>query len=281
MKNIVKIALICVVVIASLLVPNVSNAMSSHGYSVNLIYNSIVAGTATEAEAQLISHNSDENYDHVRVNFDVQGPATPEIIAYEDNGTPINVLDYGYWGPAEGFPIYMGEYVNKTRIVATFPVPGTYTVKMDLVDMDDSQAVIASETYKINVGVRVTVVTGDNQGTYVTDGIGSFDSLAIPEPEKDGYIFAGWYTDANFTTALDTTKDLTENTTVYAKFEAANNTQTGEDESNTTGENTVVEENKGEKDETPKTGVANYAGIAVLVIAISAATLFVIRKNRI
>ena len=48
-----------------------------------LIYNSIVAGTATEAEAQLISHNSDENYDHVRVNFDVQGPATPEIIAYE------------------------------------------------------------------------------------------------------------------------------------------------------------------------------------------------------
>ena len=105
MKNIVKIALICVVVIASLLVPNVINAMSSHGYSVNLIYNSIVAGTATEAEAQLISHNSDENYDHVRVNFDVQGPATPEIIAYEDNGTPINVLDYGYWGPAEGFPI--------------------------------------------------------------------------------------------------------------------------------------------------------------------------------
>ena len=39
MKNIVKIALICVVVIASLLIPNVSNAMSSHGYSVNLMYN--------------------------------------------------------------------------------------------------------------------------------------------------------------------------------------------------------------------------------------------------
>ena len=36
-----------------------------------------------------------------------------------------------------------------------------------------------------------------------------------------------------------------------------------------------------EKDETPKTGVANYVGIAVLVIAISAATLFIIRKNRI
>lgn len=281
MKNIVKIALICVVVIASLLIPNVSNAMSSHGYSVNLMYNnSIVAGTATEAEAQLISHNSDTNYDHVRVNFDVTGPATPEIIAYEANGTPINVMDYGYWGPAEGFALYMGDYINKTPIKATFPVPGTYTIKMDLVDMDNLQAVIASETYKINVGVKVTVVAGDNQGTYVTDGIGSFDSLAIPEPEKDGYIFAGWYTDANFTTALDTTKDLTENITVYAKFEVSN-TETDEEESNTTEENTVVEDNKGEKDETPKTGVANYAGIAVIVIAISAATLFIIRKNRI
>lgn len=280
MKNIMKIALICVVVVASLLIPNISNAMSSHGYSLDLIYNSIVAGTAAEAEVQLISSNSDTNYDHVRVNFDVTGPATPDIIAYENDGTPINVMDYGYWGPAEGFPLYMGEYINKTPIVATFPVAGTYTVKLDLVDMDNSQAVIASETYKINVGVKVTVVAGDSQETYVTDGIASFDSLNIPEPKKDGYVFKGWYTDANYTTALDTTKDLTENITVYAKFEAAND-QTDKEESNTTEENTVVEENKGEKDETPKTGVVNYEGIAFFIIAISAVALFVIRKNRI
>ena len=63
---------------------------------------------------------------------------------------------------------------------------------------------------------------------------------------------------------------------MYAKVSAE---EKQEEVSNS--ENTVEEENKGEKDETPKTGVANYAGIAVLVIAISAATLFVIRKNRI
>ena len=280
MKNVVKIALICVVVIASLLIPNISNAMSSHGYSLNLDYSSIVAGTPTEATAYLISHNSDTNYEHVRINFSVNEPGDVEILGYEEGSdTPINITDIKYWGPSEGFPLYMGEYEQATRLVATFSEPGTYTIKMDLVDMDAAQAIIASETYQLNVGVRVTVVTGDNQGSYVTNGIGSFDSLAIPEPKKDGYVFACWYTDANFTTALDTTKNLTENTTVYAKFEAANG-QT-EEETNTTEENTVVEENKGEKDETPKTGVANYAGIAVLVIAISAATLFVIRKNRI
>lgn len=280
MKNIVKIALICVVVIASLLIPNVSNAMSSHGYSVKLEYNRIVAGTATEATAILKSSNSDMNYERVRVNFSVSGPGDVEILGYEEgSSTPIDITNIGYWGPKEGFPLYMGEYENRTRIVATFSAPGEYTLTMELVDMDNSQAVIASETYNLKVGVKVTVVTGEDQGSYVTDGIGSFDSLNLPEPKKDGYVFAGWYTDPEFTTPLDTTKNLTENTTVYAKFEAANG-QT-EEETNTTEENTVVEENKGEKDETPKTGVANYAGIAVLVIAISAATLFVIRKNRI
>ena len=173
--------------------------MSSHGYSLDLIYNSIVAGSATQAEVQLISHNSDKNYEHVRVNFDIEGPETPEVIAYEDDGTPINVIEYGYWDPAEGFSLYIGEYVKSTRLVATFPVPGTYTIKMDLVDMDDSQTVIASQTYQINVGVRVTIVVGNDQGSYVTDGINSFDSLAIPEPERDGYVFEGWYTDESFT----------------------------------------------------------------------------------
>lgn len=64
---------------------------------------------------------------------------------------------------------------------------------------------------------------------------------------------------------------------MYAKVSAE---EKQEEVSNS--ENTVsTEEASGEKDETPKTGVANYAGIAFLVIAISVATLFVIRKNRI
>lgn len=280
MKNIVKIALICIVVLASLLIPNVSNAATANGCTLDLIYSSVVAGQPTIATSILKTDADFGGYTNVRVNIEVSGPADPTIYATdESSGQRIDVMKYKYWGPSEGFPIG-ANYDEDTDFEATFPVPGTYTIKLSLVDMKNSQAEIVSETYKINVGVRVTVVTGNDQGTFVTDGINSFDSLAIPEPKKDGYVFAGWYTDANFTTALDTTKDLTENTTVYAKFEAVNN-QTGEEESNTTGENTVAEENEGEKDETPKTGVANYAGIAVLVIAISAATLFVIRKNRI
>lgn len=284
MRNTIKIALICIIVIASLLIPNMSNAMSSHGYFIDLIYSSIVAGTPTRAEARLIGNNADI-FTNVRINFDVKGPATPSIIAYEEDGTPVDVMQYGYYGPEEGFTAG-GEFVNSTPIEATFPVPGTYTITMELVDMSNSQAVIASETYTIGVGVRVTVVTGEDEGTYVTDGIASFDSLMIPEPVKDGYVFAGWYSDADFTTPFDTTKDLTENTTVYAKFELAEN-QTGNSNENNTNEeeniagddqtSNVVEE---EKDETPKTGVANYLGIAALVAVISTiAVISLKRKN--
>lgn len=92
----------------------------------------------------------------------------------------------------------------------------------------------------------------------------------------EGYVIDGFYTDNQYTAKFNFNNKIDVNTTLYAKVSAE---EKQEEVSNS--ENTVEEENKGEKDETPKTGVANYAGIAVLVIAISAATLFVIIKNRI
>lgn len=284
MKNVVKIALICIVVIASLLIPTVSNAATADGCTLVLDYASrIIAGQTTIATSTLKTDADFSGYNKVRVNFEVDGPADPTIYATDALGQRIDVMKYKYWGPAEGFPL-IADYNESTDFEATFPVPGTYTIKLSLVDMEKAQAEILSETYTFNVGVRVTTVIGEDSANFVTNGINSFDSLAIPEPKKDGYVFAGWYTDAEFTTPLDTTKELTENTTVYAKFVPAEGQTDGEEDSNTTKDNTAAEEEKGEKgekDETPKTGVVNYAGIAVLVIAISAATLFVIRKNRI
>lgn len=39
-------------------------------------------------------------------------------------------------------------------------------------------------------------------------------------PSKPGFTFKGWYTDENFTTQYDFTKPVTENLTLYAKYEA-------------------------------------------------------------
>lgn len=133
---------------------------------------------------------------------------------------------------------------------------------------------VASGEKKVILTVNYGEKTKDillNVGQVVSE-----DSIKTKLNVAEGYVIDGFYTDNQYTAKFNFDNKIDVNTTLYAKVSAE---EKQEEVSNS--ENTVVEENKGEKDETPKTGVANYAGIAVLVIAISVATLFVIRKNRI
>lgn len=133
---------------------------------------------------------------------------------------------------------------------------------------------VASGEQKVILTINYGEKTKDillNVGQVVSE-----DSIKAQLNVAEGYVIDGFYTDNQYTAKFNFNNKIDVNTTLYAKVSAE---EKQEEISNS--ENTVEEENKGEKDETPKTGVANYAGIAVLVIAISAATLFVIRKNRI
>lgn len=133
---------------------------------------------------------------------------------------------------------------------------------------------VASGEQKVILTINYGEKTKDillNVGQVVSE-----DSIKAQLNVAEGYVIDGFYTDNQYTAKFNFNNKIDVNTTLYAKVSAE---EKQEEVSNS--ENTVEEENKGEKDETPKTGVANYAGIAVLVIAISAATLFVIRKNRI
>ena len=133
---------------------------------------------------------------------------------------------------------------------------------------------VASGEQKVILTINYGEKTKDillNVGQVVSE-----DSIKAQLNVAEGYVIDGFYTDNQYTAKFNFDNKIDVNTTLYAKVSAE---EKQEEVSNS--ENTVEEENKGEKDETPKTGLANYAGIAVLVIAISAATLFVIRKNRI
>lgn len=133
---------------------------------------------------------------------------------------------------------------------------------------------VASGEQKVILTINYGEKTKDillNVGQVVSE-----DSIKAQLNVAEGYVIDGFYTDNQYTAKFNFNNKIDVNTTLYAKVSAE---EKQEEVSNS--ENTVEEENKGEKDETPKTGVANYAGIAVLVIAISAATLFVIIKNRI
>ena len=46
------------------------------------------------------------------------------------------------------------------------------------------------------------------------------NTITVPDPEKTGYDFAGWYTDEGLTTKFDVNAPVTEDITIYAKWKA-------------------------------------------------------------
>ena len=111
-------------------------------------------------------------------------------------------------------------------------------------------------TYKITV----------NSGEKITA-----DLLKTHIKLGENQVVDGFYTDANFTNAFDFNSPITTDTTVYAKISKVE----------TTVPETTPEVNNGVKDETPKTGVQNYLGIAVLTILFSVIAIATINKKNI
>ena len=65
----------------------------------------------------------------------------------------------------------------------------------------------------------VTLVynNGEANGAIVTQ---KGNTITVPDPEKTGHDFAGWYTDEDLTTKFDVNAPVTEDITIYAKWKA-------------------------------------------------------------
>ncbi len=88
----------------------------------------------------------------------------------------------------------------------------------------------------------------------------------------DGYKIDGFFTDEEYKNEFDFDTRLDSDTTIYvriAKIESENQ------------ENTIagIEENKGESDETPKTGIENYLGVAILAIMFAVIVMIFMKKR--
>lgn len=67
-----------------------------------------------------------------------------------------------------------------------------------------------------------TVTFNSNGGSDVPGQIRANAAATKPaDPTRSGYVFAGWYTDEACTAAYDFTQPVTDNVTLYAKWEAA------------------------------------------------------------
>ena len=68
--------------------------------------------------------------------------------------------------------------------------------------------------------VQYTVCFDTNGGTTISDKVVSKgEKISRPEdPEKEGYKFGGWYSDSSYTTLFDFDSVISEDTTIYAKW---------------------------------------------------------------
>ena len=144
---------------------------------------------------------------------------------------------------------------SNNNVISETTVPDKATPNVDVTQL--IVTIFANDvTYKITV----------NSGEKITA-----DLLKSHIKLEDNQVVDGFYTDANFANAFDFNNPITTDTTVYAKISKVE----------TTIPETTPEVNNGVKDETPKTGVQNYLGIAVLTILFSIIVIATINKKNI
>ena len=144
---------------------------------------------------------------------------------------------------------------SNNNVISETTVPDKATPNVDVKQLIIT--IFANDvTYKITV----------NSGEKITA-----DLLKTHIKLGENQVVDGFYTDANFANVFDFNNPITTDTTVYAKISKVE----------TTIPETTPEVNNGVKDETPKTGVQNYLGIAVLTILFSVIAIATINKKNI
>ncbi len=131
--------------------------------------------------------------------------------------------------------------------------------------------------------VVITIVAADSTKSVVIDK----DSVITEETVKNNVSLAedqtidGFYADSAYETAFDFSKAISANTTIYVKVALVDDTGDVTPPTDTTEDDTTVpsEEVEGEKDETPKTGVVSFVGVAIAILAIGTVSLVALKRK--
>lgn len=147
MANLKKIVSIILILIIGIGIANYS--LAANEYSFDLQYTgTVVKNEEKNANVLLIGQNG-TLYSKVRIKVDINGPATPKIMATDSNNVEHNIAEIGYWGPPDGFAV-QGDFTNTTPIRATFPEEGKYTITLSLINLTDN-SVITMKSFEVNV----------------------------------------------------------------------------------------------------------------------------------
>lgn len=100
---------------------------------------------------------------------------------------------------------------------------GTFDGSVWLNHSSSGKITVSGGTFKNGVSGAWTVTFNTNGGTPEPESQirANLPATKPDDPTRSGYVFAGWYTDEACTAAYDFTQPVTDNITLYAKWEAA------------------------------------------------------------
>lgn len=196
---------------------------------------------------------------------------------------------YLRWNPvdwATAYEVTVGEetpvVVDKNEFEIKDLAAGSYAIKV--VAKGDEDAFVGSKAAEFTYeAVSVTVKDGDEVLSAVTCPKGQ--KVTLVAPEKAGYEFKGFYTDAAFETPFDQTVALDASVTVYAKFEKVSESgSSGSDsgkfsESGSSGDSGSAGNSSGSEGGCFG-GIGSAAGVsAMLALAVGAVIVFKRKVN--
>ena len=121
-------------------------------YKISLNYDGDIIVDKEKEMKLVVSSSMGKNYEHTRIVAEVTTPTggTAKLFATDSQGLEHDIIQSG-WGDASGDPIGGKDVKEELNVRGLFGTIGDYVIKLKLIDRDNSDAEIASESFTINV----------------------------------------------------------------------------------------------------------------------------------
>ncbi len=155
-------------------------------YNIALDYDGKILPEQEKEMTITITSAMGKNYEHTRINANVTGPteSVVKLLGIDDDSIEHDIIQSG-WGSDEGDPVG-GEEVEKIlNVRGLFSKIGTYALTLSLVDRDNADQVIATETFPILVTETTTQTPDNNEPENSNKGETEKDDSTKGETDKN------------------------------------------------------------------------------------------------
>ena len=148
-------------------------------YTFDLSYTDLPIENVEKEMVLSLTSSMGRNYDHARIIAEAVTPdgGNVQLKGTDETQTEYDLIDSG-WGDPSGYAIG-GQNVNKVlNLRGIFDKAGTYTLTFKLIDRDNSDAVIAEDSFQVTVGTTETTPPEEETPGNGTEGTTGEENVA-------------------------------------------------------------------------------------------------------